>query len=224
MDSKPLIAWRESTWATTLARLAVVVAVIVLANFGASTLADTLKIQIWPSHMETIDRAVLVSVILYTVLMATPFLPGIEIGLALMVMLGPKGVVITYICTLVALTVSFALGRVFPAHVLVSLLRWLHLRRAAALLERFNATEPAGRLEFLAENTHGRSIRVLLNHRYLLLALLLNLPGNVLLGGGGGIAMMAGMSRLYSFPRYLPLISVAILPGPVLVMLSKYIQ
>ncbi|HXV11709.1 MAG TPA: hypothetical protein VD839_12995, partial [Burkholderiales bacterium] len=71
---------------------------------------------------------------------------------------------------------------------------------------------------------HGGSMSVLLNHRYLLLALLLNLPGNVLIGGGGGIAMMAGMSRLYSFPSYLALISVAILPGPVLVMLSKYIQ
>ncbi|HSC93507.1 MAG TPA: hypothetical protein VLC73_00920 [Burkholderiales bacterium] len=224
MDDKPLIAGRNSTWRSTLVKLAVVVAAIFLANFGASKIIDALEIQIWPSHVEIIDRAVLVSVILYVVLMATPFLPGIEIGLALMVMLGPEGVIITYIATLLALTLSFALGRVFAAHLLVSLLHWLYLRRAAALLERFNATEPARRLKFLAEYTHGRSMSVLLNHRYLLLALLLNLPGNVLIGGGGGIAMMAGMSRLYSFPRYLALISVAILPGPVLVMLSKYIQ
>jgi hypothetical protein len=224
MDDKPLIAGRDSNWRSTLAKLAVVVAAIFLANFGASKLVDALEIQIWPSHVETIDRAVLVSVILYVVLMATPFLPGIEIGLALMVMLGPKGVIITYIATLLALTLSFALGRVFAAHLLVSLMHWLHLRRAAALLERFNATEPERRLKFLAENAHGGSMSVLLNHRFLLLALLLNLPGNVLIGGGGGIAMMAGMSRLYSFPHYLALISVAILPGPVLVMLSKYIQ
>ena len=224
MDDKPLIAGRDSTWRSTLVKLAVVVAAIFLANFGASKIIDALEIQIWPSHVEIIDRAVLVSVILYVVLMATPFLPGIEIGLALMVMLGPEGVIITYIATLLALTLSFALGRVFAAHLLVSLLHWLHLRRAAGLLERFNATEPERRLKFLAENTHGGSMSVLLNHRYLLLALLLNLPGNVLIGGGGGIAMMAGTSRLYSFPRYLALISVAILPGPVLVMLSKYIQ
>lgn len=224
MDSRPVITWRESTWASTLIRLAVLAVVIFLANLGASKLADTLEIQVWPSHMEAIDRAVLVSMILYIVLMATPFLPGIEIGLALMVMFGPKGVMITYLCTLVALTMSFALGRIFPARLLVSLLRWLRLGRAAALLERFNATAPAERLEFLAENAHGRSMRVLLNRRYLLLALLFNLPGNVLLGGGGGIAMMAGMSRLYTFPRYLSLISVAILPGPILIMLAKYIQ
>ena len=58
----------------------------------------------------------------------------------------------------------------------------------------------------------------------LVLAVLFNLPGNALIGGGGGIAMMAGMSRLYSFPAYLLLIAVAILPGPILVMLSKLIQ
>jgi len=223
MDDKPIIAGRDSTWRGTLAKLAVVVALILLANFAASKLIEALEIQIWPSHVEIIDRAVLVSVILYVVLMATPFLPGIEIGLALMVMLGPKGVIVTYIATLLALNLSFAVGRVFAAHLLVSLLHWLHLRRAAAMLERFNATEPERRLKFLAENTHGGSIPLLLNHRYLLLAILLNLPGNVLIGGGGGIAMMVGMSRLYSFPRYLALISVAILPGPVLVMLSKYI-
>ncbi len=224
MNNKPPIVLGDATWAKTLARLAVLVFLIFVANLGASKLIDTSPIQIWPEHMEIIDRAVLGSVMLYVVLMATPFLPGIEVGLALMIMLGPRGVVITYMCTLVALTVSFGLGRIFPARLLVSLLRWLYLRRAAALLERFNATEPAERLKLLAENTHGRSTAVLLNHRYLLLALLLNVPGNVVIGGGGGIAMMAGMSRLYSFPLYLLLISVAILPGPILIMLSKYIH
>lgn len=223
MDDKPLITGTGSTWAGTLARFAVLVGVIFLANLGASKLVDSLEIQIWPSHIEAIDRAVLVSVILYIVLMATPFLPGIELGMALMAMLGPKGVMMVYICTLVALTVSFAFGRFFPAHVLVRLLYWLRLRRAAALLERFNATAPARRLEFLGENA-GRSMPVLLKHRYLLVALLLNVPGNVVIGGGGGIAMIAGMSRVYSFSVFLPVVSVAILPGPILFVLSKYIH
>ncbi|MEE9138189.1 MAG: hypothetical protein V3V07_06550, partial [candidate division NC10 bacterium] len=82
-----------------------------------------------PRHLETVDRIVLISVILYIGLMATPFLPGIEMGLALMIMLGPKGVLVTYICTLVALTISFGLGRLFPPHLLVSLLQWLNLTR-----------------------------------------------------------------------------------------------
>jgi hypothetical protein len=64
----------------------------------------------------------------------------------------------------------------------------------------------------------------LLKRRYLVLAALLNLPGNVVIGGAGGIAMLAGMSRLYSFPKYLLLVSVAVLPGPILITLSKFVS
>lgn len=220
-ESKALTDRRTVTWALTLAKLSAIVALLILANMGISWLIDKLEIQIWPEYMEIVDRAVLISVILYIGLMAIPFLPGIEIGLALMMMLGPKGVVVTYLCTLVALTISFGLGRLFPTHLLVALLRWLNLTRAATLLSGFDATPPDKRLAFLAERAPTPTIPALLKHRYLLLALSLNLPGNALIGGGGGIGMMAGMSRLYSFPKYVFLIAVAILPGPILVILSK---
>ena len=223
-EGKALAVRRGATWAITLAKLSAIVLLIILANIGVSWLIARLEIQIWPEHMEIVDRAVLVGVILYIALMAAPFLPGIEMGLALMIMLGPKGVFVIYICTLVALTISFGLGRLFPTHLLVSLLQWLNLTRAAALLKSFDATPPENRLEFLAEKAPTQTIPALMKRRYLILAILFNLPGNALIGGGGGIAMMAGMSRLYSFPMYLLLISVAILPGPILVMLSKFFQ
>ncbi|MDH3217763.1 MAG: hypothetical protein OEN01_16060, partial [Candidatus Krumholzibacteria bacterium] len=54
---------------------------------------------------------------------------------SLMVMLGPKGALVVYLCTLVALTISFGLGRLLPARLLVSLLRWLTLTRASTLLQ-----------------------------------------------------------------------------------------
>lgn len=208
-------------WGITLAKLLVFAVLIILANIGVSWIIDRLEVQIWPQHLEIVDRAVLIAVVVYVGLMATPFLPGIEIGLALMTMLGPKGVLVTYFCTLIALTISFGVGRLLPARLLVSLLEWLHLTRAAALLKNFDATPPDKRLEFLAEKAPTKAVPALLRRRFLVLALLLNLPGNALIGGGGGIAMMAGMSRLYSFPKYFFLISVAILPGPILFMLSK---
>ena len=223
-ENKALAVRRGATWAITLAKLSALVLLIILANIGTSWLIARLDIQIMPRHLETVDRIVLISVILYIGLMATPFLPGIEMGLALMIMLGPKGVLVAYICTLVALTISFGLGRLFPPHLLVSLLQWLNLTRAAALLKSFDATPPEKRLEFLAEKAPTQTIPALVKRRYLSLAILFNLPGNALIGGGGGIAMMAGMSRLYSFPMYVFLISVAILPGPILVMLSKFFQ
>ncbi|MCU7857139.1 MAG: hypothetical protein KZQ79_15870 [Candidatus Thiodiazotropha sp. (ex Lucinoma borealis)] len=211
------------SWTKTLAKIVAFVLVIVLLNVIVSVLIDKLEIQIWPEHLEIVDRAVLLGVILYIGLMAIPFMPGIEMGLALMIMLGPKGVLVVYISTLIALTISFGLGKVFPTHLLVSLLQWLNLTQAAALLKNFDTIPPEERLQFLSKKTSKQSLPLLLKHRYLILALLLNLPGNTLIGGGGGIAMTAGMSRLYSFPKYLFLISIAILPGPILIMLSSYI-
>ena len=221
-ESKTLTVRRSATWAIILAKLSAIVLLIILANMGVSWLIDRLEIQIWPEYLEIVDRAVLIAVILYIGLMATPFLPGIEVGLALMMILGPKGVLVTYVCTLIALMISFSIGRIFPTHLLVSLLRWLNLTRAEALLESFCATPPEKRLDFLAEKAPAQTVPALLKRRYLLLALLLNLPGNALIGGGGGIGMIAGISRLYSFPKYVLLISLAILPGPILVLLSKF--
>ncbi len=211
----------SSSWTITLAKLSAVVLVVVLANIAATALIDRIEVQIWPEHMEIIDRAVLISVILYIGLMAVPFVPGVEIGLALMTMLGPKGILMVYICTLIALVISYTIGRLIPPNVLIAFLQWMHLMRAAAMMRRFYSVEADHRLDFLAERLPSRTVPALLRRRYLVLAVLLNLPGNALIGGGGGLAMMAGMSRLYPFPWYFLLISVAILPGPIVVMLTK---
>lgn len=224
MTNREPLSGGSSAWLHILFRFSLVVAAIVLLNIGASSVIERLEIQIWPEHLDLVDRVVLTGVILYICLMALPFLPGVEIGLAFMMMLGTKGIVLIYVCTLIALAIAFGLGRIFPAHLLLSFLRWLHLTRAEALLRSFDATAPEARLEFLAEKASTGVASILLRQRYLLLALLLNLPGNVVIGGGGGIAMMAGMSRLYTFPKYLLLIALAILPGPVIVGLSNLMR
>ena len=65
---------RRATWMLTLAKLSAIAPFIILANIGVSRFIDTLEIQIWPQHLEIVDRAVLVGRILYVALMATPFL------------------------------------------------------------------------------------------------------------------------------------------------------
>jgi hypothetical protein len=52
----------------------------------------------------------------------------------------------------------------------------------------------------------------------------LNLPGNTLLGGGGGIALMAGLSGLYPMPAYLTTVAIAVAPVPLLVGLSPLLR
>ena len=210
-------------WSNTLIKLSLIAVFIILINIGFSQVADRFEVQIWPEHLQVVDRVVWLGIILYIAMMAIPFLPGIEIGLILMLMLGPKGVLVVYIGTLVALSISFGIGRLFPTTLLAALMRWLHLTRAESLLREFDAIPPENRMEILVEKTSSPTMVKLLKRRYLSLAVLLNLPGNALLGGGGGIAMLAGMCRLYSFPKYLMLIAAAVLPGPILIFLSKLI-
>jgi hypothetical protein len=53
-----------------------------------------------------------------------------------------------------------------------------------------------------------------------MLALAFNLPGNTLLGGGGGIALAAGMSGLYRPVAYLATVVLAVAPVPLLFLIT----
>jgi len=75
------------------------------------------------------------------------------------------------------------------------------------------------RFRFLARSTPSKIVPFLLRHRYLVLAVLFNVPGNAIIGGGGGIGLIAGMSRLFPFPKYVLLVCLAITPVPLLFLL-----
>jgi hypothetical protein len=151
--------------------------------------------------------------------MALPFVPGIELGLALMIILGPPGVVMVYLCTLVSLSLSFAIGRLISLKAFARFLGWLHLHKARDLMLKLEPLDPQEKFDVLLKSAPSKIVPLLLKHRYLVIALMLNLPGNALIGGG--IGLIAGMSRLYSFPRYLLLASVAITPLPLLFVAGK---
>ncbi|NNL35816.1 MAG: hypothetical protein HKP35_08360 [Silicimonas sp.] len=53
-----------------------------------------------------------------------------------------------------------------------------------------------------------------MRNRYLALAIAINVPGNSLVGGGGGLAFVAGASGLFSFPAFLLTIMLAVAPVP----------
>jgi len=60
-----------------------------------------------------------------------------------------------------------------------------------------------------------------LRHRYLALAVLFNLPGNMLIGGGGGIALIAGMSGLYRSTNYFITVTLAVAPVPLIISFTE---
>jgi hypothetical protein len=153
--------------------------------------------------------------------MAIPFVPGIELGLALMAMLGSKGVALVYLCTLLSLSLSFAIGRLIPLRAFSRLLGWLHLQKPRNLVLQLEPLNSQEKLDLLLSTAPSKVIPYLLKHRYLMIAVALNLPGNVLIGGGGGIGLIAGMSSLCPFPKYILFVSLAITPLPILFLIGK---
>jgi hypothetical protein len=201
-------------------RLAAIAGGVLALNFIGGWLASQLNLQIWPQHSDIIELIIIAIVIGYVLAMAVPFVPGIEIGLALMLMLGPGGIALVYICTQFALALSFLLGRLVPTRYIANAFAWLHLERARRLIEELDRTPPEQRIHKLAERSPSGWIAFLVRHHYLALAVILNLPGNAIIGGAGGIGMIAGMSRAYPLPLFVLLMALSTLPVPVFLIVT----
>jgi hypothetical protein len=206
-----------SSW-RTIAKLVVFVVLLVWLNLVARDAIDALDFEIRPSNEDAVHVTIMASASLYALLLAIPFVPGAEIGIALMVMLGPKIAVLVYLCTLTGLTLSFVIGRLIPTAVLVRLARDCRLEKTGRLLESIEPLNRRQRLDLLIRMSPRRFFPLVLRYRYLALAVALNVPGNYLIGGGGGIALIAGVSRVYSVPGFLLTILLAVAPVPVLVL------
>jgi len=200
-------------------RIAVVGSALLALALAGSCIIGNHRILIAPEHAQLADSVVAAALLAYVLAMALPFVPGIEIGLALMMVLGDQGILLVYAATQVSLLLSFVLGRWVPARLLAAGFRWLGMERAASLLEAVEALPLAERAGFLAHRARGRWAAALTRHHGLALALALNLPGNALIGGGGGIGMIAGVSRIVPFIRYLLVVSAATAPVPAFLLL-----
>jgi hypothetical protein len=205
-----------------LLKISLIAGFLVLLNYGGSLVVEQINFQLWPQHEHIMIIMLWFSIVVYVLWMALPFVPGVELGLALMVMLGPKGVVLVYVCTLLSLTLSFTIGRLIPLNGFARFFGWLHLHKAQDLVLQLKPLNSEERLDFLMRTAPSKVIPFLLRHRYLMIAIALNLPGNAIIGGGGGIGLITGMSRLYPFPRYILLVSLAITPLPLLFLAGKF--
>jgi hypothetical protein len=194
--------------AATRRLAAVVSGAVLLAALGAwlgGWLVEIVASPAWPAPGSNLRPIWIAMILAYVLAMALPFVPGIEIGLALMLLLGVDGIVLVYAGTQMALVISYLCGRFLPMQQLL----WL-----------MNAVQP--RRACLASHAPAPWLRRLLRHRYLALAVALNLPGNAILGGAGGIALFAGNSRLFGFLPFSLLTAVATSPVPLLLLLCEF--
>lgn len=153
----------------------------------------------------------------YALLIALPFVPGAELGITLMMVEGAPIAPFIWAATLGGLAFSYAVGSLLPYPALRRFLADLGLGQAAVLIDTLEPLDRDARLDFLRARLPRWLSPLARSQRYLLLALLINLPGNSLLGGGGGILLVAGVSRLFSPAATLLTIALAVAPVPILV-------
>ncbi|MGB5559857.1 MAG: hypothetical protein WBN04_17835 [Paracoccaceae bacterium] len=150
----------------------------------------------------------------YAILIAIPYVPGVEIGISLLVMEGASVAPLVYLGSVAGLMLAYLAGYLLPYPWLTRTLRDLRLRRAADLLDAAQMVPPQERLAVLSDRLPKWLGPHLVRWRYLVLALLINLPGSSLIGGGGGICLIAGLSRLFAPVPTIVTFFLAVLPVP----------
>jgi hypothetical protein len=158
--------------------------------------------------------AIAAGMLAYVVFSAIPFIPGAEIGLGLLMVMGARGALLVYAGMIGALLVAFVVGRFVPIGWVAGTLGALGFERAKALVLQSGEMSYSDRTRFIEAHAPAHWVPFLLRNRYIALALLLNMPGNVILGGGGGIAFAAGACRLFRMDAFVLTILLAVAPVP----------
>jgi hypothetical protein len=182
---------------TGLLRLAAKLALIAAIAWGSVLLLDWADARAHEDGSRLMAGVLIILLVAYALLLAIPFAPGIEVGVALLMAKGADIAPFVYLATVSGLAVAFLAGRLLPERWLAATFADLRLARAASLVLRLSAMTREQRLAHLTERLPRWLAPFVGPWRYLLLALLLNVPGNAAVGGGGGIAFAAGFSRLF---------------------------
>ncbi len=153
--------------------------------------------------------------LLYVLLLSLPFVPGVELGVLLMCVFGKEGIVFVYFATVAGLSLAFFMGRLLPKN-------WVEARLQKMGFSQ-NCDNPTdevdGMLNSLTRNAKFRQSHLwsfVSKYRYLTIAVLFNMPGNYLIGGGGGISLVCGISNSISWKWFLLAVILAVSPVPLL--------
>jgi len=150
---------------------------------------------------------------IYAVLIAIPFVPGVEIGLSVLAAGGAEIAPLVWLATACGLSLAFVVGCTVPLAWLRRVLTDLHMIRAAYLVARFEALPRKGRVAFVQSLLPLKYCGWIIKYRYINLAILINIPGNSVIGGGGGIAFLSGLSG--TFRASLAVLTIALATAPV---------
>ncbi len=195
-------------------RVVILIAVLVLATWGAHMVRDALNLQIRPDNEQQVHRMIMLGSAAYIGLLALPFVPGAEIGLAMLAAFGAAIAPLIYVCTVASMILAYTAGRFLPIDLLRRVLSTLRMHRAADLVARAAPLSGEDRVAMLLDGQSARALRLAVRYRYVALAVAVNTPGNSVIGGGGGIMLMAGLSGIFSPLATVATIALAVSPVP----------
>jgi len=200
----------------TALRLCVIVALAVLLHYVFLWAEDWLRQSEYGWAMPGL---MIVAIVIYAVLIAIPFAPAVELGLSVLAAGGPAMAPFVWLATASGLTLAYLLGCAMPLAWLRRLFLDLHLGRVATMIAYFETLGPRKRAGYLYALLPKRYCAWIVKYRYLALAVLINLPGNSVIGGGGGIALVSGLSGVFRPVPTLVTLAVATAPVPFAVWL-----
>lgn len=201
----------------TGARIALIVAFAFLVHLALSWLIEHAANTGKSSDLMLLNGAIILMFVVYILLIAVPFVPGVEIGLSLLMMQGAAIAPAVFAATVLGLVLAFLVGRFSPYRVLCNFLADLGLVAACNMLERLEPLDRRARLSALLDKSPKWLGKLLVRYRYISVAIALNIPGNSIIGGGGGIAVVAGISGLFSTPAIILTFVLAVSPVPLAV-------
>ncbi len=200
-------------------RIGIILAVVLVAKLGLDWLMAKIALLESDAAARAMIGLIVTILIGYAIILAIPFVPGVEIGIAILMIEGAQAAPFVYLATVFGLSLGFCIGQYVPLERIIRFCRDLYLHRVATLLERIETTPRENRLEAMQDRLPRWIAPALCDYRYVTLGLAINLPGNIALGGGGGIMLAAGISRLFKTRYALLTIGLATLPVPLAVWL-----
>jgi len=208
---------KRARYLSLLLRWGVLIGVVVLINSFVSSLLDVYVEKPTLQAGMVFGSTILLLLVLYAVLLAIPFFPGAEVGILILTTQGSSAAPFVYLATVLGLLTSYFMGLAFSSRLKYTLLKSLGLQRTADFVKSMQGLAPQERLVLLQDSAPSWIGNWVISRRYILIALLLNIPGNSMMGGGGGILFLSGLSRLFSNFYILLTITLAVLPVPALV-------
>jgi uncharacterized membrane protein YdjX (TVP38/TMEM64 family) len=135
------------------ARLALMIMIylglIIGGGYAGDWISQSLQITVYPHNEPMFHKIIMTLIAAYIALTAIPFVPGIEIGLGLIVTFGPPIVPLVYAGSLVALTLSYSVGRLVPEPWLATGFRKVGLLRAEKMMSELSIISPEERVPYL---------------------------------------------------------------------------